>query len=738
MSNAYLCSAPSHRTHVRTPIAAGLQAVRSRQRGAISILMTTMAGLGVLGLTASGLLAMRGTQEQQLVVHTNTQAAARAWAGADLIQQYLSGLTPTQVAAIPSGALTLGGAQGIEAQVISNADAGGGVRRLQVNVIGRSVQTAVVVQAVYDIAPASSAPSTSAVVSLGTVNINSNLNLTGSVDVLGGTNAELMVNGTSTLSGSVTGIHRLCSADDMEIHSAISVNRVCTLGNLSVTGGATVAQDAEVKGNVTLSGNASITTVLANGNVTLSGGSARVGTVSTKGDIAVSGGSASITGQAKTEGNISWTSSAAASTLNANGNIAYSAPNNNTSLNARGNIALSGNGNVQTLNALGNATLSSNWDKGVVGNLRVGGNLTYTDKQRIQNGQVRGTLSRQPNTNSWDPTQNITRNASLVVDVPTVSVPVVSPSFKPPVTVDVFQLKDAANYVFEIESGTGKRKVTVRNVAGITNGTYYLGDYGHVWNVPELARGNKDYLCKAVNNSGICTAPALPYRTLCQGHSEYNGCFSYNTRTNTWSLNGETMAPGVAWFDGHLDTGNGTYINTFLATGNISTSGNLKIFSPNYAGYTPVCTNSRNTSPYSLSVDHRLSGLKPTDLCQDDGTYAPNAIGNTALMAGGVGPGGTYAGGNISLGAGNKIHGNVVAGNLLDTTGNTTVVGAVQVAYSRPSDSDNTTRWGGSTTIDLRNIPSTFTPGLIPCMGGTCDSSGTTTGGVRLRWTRYI
>jgi hypothetical protein len=524
----------------------------------------------------------------------------------------------------------------------------------------------------------------------------------------------------------------------MSITAAISVNRVCTLGNLTMGGSASVTGDAEVKGNVTLGGASSITTVLANGNVVLAGGSAQIGTINTKGDISVSGGSARITGTAATEGHIDWTSSASASTLNANGNIAYSASNNNTALNARGNVSLSGNGHVQTLNALGHTTLNSSWGKGVAGTMRVGGNLTYNEVQLINDGEVRGTLSREPNTASWAVKQNVTRNTSLVVDVPVVSVPVVNPVFKPSVSVDVFLLKDTANFVFEIEAGTGHRRVTVRNTHGIVDGTYYLGDYDRNHKIPELARGNKDYLCTELSNSGKCTQPALPYRTLCQGFSESNGCFSYNARTTQWTLNGQSMAPGVAWFDGDLSVSNGIYINTFLATGNIETSGSLKIFSPNYAGYTPVCTDSRSASPYGITVDYRLSGLKPSDLCSSDGTYAPNAIGNTALMAGGVNASGVYVGGDISLGASNAIYGNVIAGNILDTTGNTTVVGSVQVANLRSTA--GTTTWRGSTTIDLTNIPSTFTPGVLPCMGGTCTTGGNATGsaGTRIRWSRYL
>lgn len=387
---------------------------------------------------------------------------------------------------------------------------------------------------------------------------------------------------------------------------------------------------------------------------------------------------------------------------------------------------------MQTLNALGNAALNgTNFTTGVFGNLRVQGNLTFGNQVTINNGVVKGTLSR-----TLSASQNVTRNTSLVVAYTPVVLASLDPSIESAASVDVYLLKNAANYVFEIDS-SGKRKVTVRNVSGITDGSYFLGDYNYQWDVPSLARGNKDYLCTAVNSNGICTAPTVPYRTICQGQSEYNGCFSYVASSQTWTISGNSMAPGTAWFAGNLMLSNGTYLNTFLATGNESTSGNLKVFSPNYAGYTPVCTDARNASPYGILVNYRLSGLYPTDLCVA-GTYVPSALGNTALMAGGYSSPGVYSGGDISVGAANTIYGNVVAGGLLSTSGSTTIIGAVQVANLANSAGTGTTNWGGSTTIDLNNLPPTFTPGVVPCMttGGCGGTSGTPT--ARVRWSRFL
>ncbi|MDD2808175.1 hypothetical protein [Rhodoferax sp.] len=707
------------------------------QQGVVAVIMVSLLGIGALGMTASGLMSLKSAQPQQLMINTATQANRRAIEGAQIVQSYLNGLDASALTSLSTGNLNIVGATGITATVVSNTLMPNGRYRITVNITGRSVQTASVFQVVYEITPGGSGGGggTQQVVVTGTVNINSSLNLTGNITVLGNANANLMVTGNVDMQGSVSGVNILCATGNMNISSAISVNRVCSRGSVTLGGAANIANDISAMGDIFLSGGAaSAASVNTNSNVTISGGSATTSVVNAKGNVTVSGGSARVTSVLNSEGNVNWTSSRAANTINANGTVAYTAPNSSTIINSGSNVTLSGNGTVQTLNALGNVTLSgTNAGTGVFGNLRAQGNLTFGNKPTISNGQVKGTLSRTPAAN-----QNVARNTSLIVAYTPVSLATLNPSIESAALVDVYLLKDAANYVFEVDA-SGKRKVTVRNVSGITDGSYFLGNYAYKWDVVSLARGNNDYLCTEVNSSGTCTLPIEPYRTICQGYSASNGCFAYNSSTQTWTISGQSMAPGTAWFSGSLVVSNGTYINTFLSTGAISTSGSLKVFSPNYAGYTPVCTDSRGTSPYSISLDYRLSGLYPTDLCVS-GTYVPSALGNTALMAGGYSSLGTYSGGDISVGSSNAIYGNVVAGGLLGTSGNTTIVGAVQVANLANSSGTGTTNWGGRTTIDLSNLPTTFTPGVIPCMttGGCGGGGGSGTSTARVRWSRFL
>lgn len=346
---------------------------------------------------------------------------------------------------------------------------------------------------------------------------------------------------------------------------------------------------------------------------------------------------------------------------------------------------------------------------------------------------------------------NVTRDTSLAVSVPPVSVATLSPILMPSSSVDVYALKSSANYVFDIEAGTGYKRVTVKNVADITDGTYYLGNYPYVWNVPELARGNFDYLCTTVNASGVCTAPTLPYKTLCQGYSDSNTCFSYTPATKTWAINGTTMAPGLAWFEGSLNVGNGTYVNTFASSGSITTSGDAKVYAPNYVGYNSVCSQTSG-APGNVRGS-RLSGLVPSDVCNVPAVaavaatsttpaipatpavaYAAPAIGNVALVAGGF-VGGVFQGGDITLGSSNDVYGGVIAGNLLKTGGSTVVHGAVQSA-GQGSSSNKTTTWTGSTTIDLRNTASSYTPGGRPCMVNCNPVAGPANASIF--WTRYL
>ncbi|AUN96159.1 hypothetical protein C0099_15150 [Pseudazoarcus pumilus] len=706
--------------------------------------MVTLVGTGVLAATAVAINAIRGAQDQQLALHANTQAAARAWDGVELLRHYFAAIPDEDFDEFEACSeaspceLSISGVDYLSAAVVEYVEESEltSQRRVVANVTGSGADTTVSVQAIYEFVPPGGGGNENDGGDDGNppaplVKINSDLNLTGSINVLGGENANLVVDGNVSMSGSVSGINEICATGNLSIGSAIQVNRICSNANVTLTGAATSSL-VEATGDVTLSGGAAtnIGTVLANGDVTLSGGSANVGNVRTQGDVSVTGGNAVVSGTVDAQGDVVWSSGRSADTVNSNGDVRYGGDDGITTINARGDVTLTGGGNVRDVNAMANVFIQSYWGQGIRNRLLGGGALQYNNNGNVVgSGSVVGPVSPTPLASGI----NVSIDPGLVVDVPWVDVPDVRPVTVPENVVDVFALKSAANYVFEIEAATGKKRVTVRDVSGIDDGEYYLGNYN--------TGGYRDYLCTevvAAGNAWRCTEPALPTetRTICQGYSDYNTCFSYSSAQNRWTIAGQTMAPGLAWFDGNLTVSNGVYINTFLATGTISTAGGMKTYAPNYAGYQGVCTDNRSAQGMA-DIRTGLSGLYPTNLCVG-GTYEPSDLANVAFIAGGY-RSGTYEGGNIALGASNQVFGSVIAGGLLTTGGSTNVVGSIEIANMAGSASP--TNWSGSTTIDLRNLPDGFDPDpgcLVDCPQPEDPEDPGGSLPWQVFWTRYL
>ena len=306
-----------------------------------------------------------------------------------------------------------------------------------------------------------------------------------------------------------------------------------------------------------------------------------------------------------------------------------------------------------------------------------------------------------------------------------------------PVTATVekpyLQLQGYANYLFTRE-GTDT-KVLVKNVNGVDDGNYFLGDY------PTLSRGYKDFLCKAVDANNICTDPASPSeaRTICYGHTTSNDCLNYDDTTKTWLFNGKSFAPGVMWFEGNLELGNGTYYNTFLATGNLHTADALTSQAPNFAGFASTC---QLNYPTNKNTTGDFIGMYPVNLCDiTGGKMIYNAIGNLALAAGGTAPEATkYSGGNVDLGDSNSIGGTVLAGEHLTTNGSTTVRGYVSAtSQSGKGVAAGKNAIGGSTSILLDNLPAGYRPEQFPPMDVPDDTTNNGGKGLsKLVWARHI
>ncbi|OHX13769.1 hypothetical protein BI347_09790 [Chromobacterium sphagni] len=424
------------------------------------------------------------------------------------------------------------------------------------------------------------------------------------------------------------------------------------------------------------------------------------------------------------------------STLQSTGDIAINGPQTINTLHSNGNIELA-NGRYQTVKAVGNLTLRG--DAAIAQLARVNGNAQFLSSPGMdpavraaevkgdvkidmggarfgrldtegkveihQSGgmealQARGDLSIQgwgapisgaiaghANFNANNPDIRVIQDPKLQIKLE----PVPMLQIDRP-RIDAFDFKNEAHYRFEFDHG--RIQVMVRKVHGLDDGVYRLGLS------PDSQLPN--YLCRDTDNQGRCKSGA-PAQLICKGHAPQNDCFA-GSRPGQWRLDSRTMAPGILWFDGNLEVGNGVYHNSFIASGNIATSGQHSSYAVNYAGAIGICRN--NDFP----------ALYPEDDCRL-GVFKGKPIGNAVLLAGGY-AGGGYQGGDITLGASSQVHGNVWAGNMLFSGGSTTIHGYVTAARQGRAGAGQPHRWGASTTIDLRNLPESFQPGSQPDNGG--------------------
>lgn len=486
--------------------------------------------------------------------------------------------------------------------------------------------------------------------------------------------------------------------------NALLAATFCAKGNGGAPSGGGKPAAVNIKGNLDLGGKLDVlgdpnTKVVVDGKVTGSGSLSGINNLYATGDITLGGGNN--LDVLFSEGSINLSGSGIYSSVQAMKNVTLSGGVGVGSLTANGTVTIESN-TVTDLTALGNVTMNS---AAKVVNLKSGGNVLGNNSQISGQALVVGNYEERSNGSvasgkyggslispAWNTQINMSRQAGLTLNVtPLTAGTVSSPKF------DAYAYKSIANYVFErVGSDT---KVTVNNVNSISNGTYFLVGNG----------GNQDYLCTS-NSFSAASCPAK----ICAGYSDYNSCFSYSN--GKWTVAGTTMAPGVAWFKGDLETASGTYYNSWIATGNINTGGNNVTWAVNYAGYANVCTNSRFPS------------LAPSNFCKaGDSKLQSVPSGNIAFGSGGY-VGSVYSGGKIDLSASNDIYGSVLAGDILTTGGSTTVHGYVS-AGRLGSNTGNSTL-GASTKIDLRNLPSGFDPGSTDPVAAEPLSA-------TLLWSRY-
>lgn len=673
------------RIRLRPSFPFACHAAPARQQGVATILIILMISLAMTVAAIGVVYNLRGNQEIQVAAHASTQSQASAWAGVEVFRRYLYELSEdTDALAALSGNLDMAinsHAGTLSAEVVSVSVPAGTAATdtfdVTVNIRAQdtAAKSASVLQVMYRVAPylCNGGAELSS-----TLDFHRDLSMGGDITILtdSGDTSDFYVDGDVSLDSiSATGVDALYATGDIYIGSGAFVPELHSNGNITLVGGAYVGRAFAV-GSLTTTGNGRVVDIAyINNDVSLGGGSS--------GDI-------------NTLGAIEVTNWAGYGNLNAANSVTIGGgPIGN--IESRGDVSITAYTTVGEIRAEGNVSCpSTGW-------------TAYTS---IDAG---GTASGCPT--SADVRSGSTQAVSTMDEV--------QPFSMEPVRVDAWMLKSEANYIFEYD---GQIKITVSQVAGIPDGSYYLGDHSN---------GRKDYLCDEVNASGVCTSPAAPTYKICNSYSDYNDCFNYDTASGTWQVGGKNMAPGLVWFEGDLYLGNGQYYNSFIATGNLATANSHKTTAVNFAGYDVICDNQFPVNPST-----NFTGLAPTNFCDlANGVMRDNSVGNVALMAGGYNPnhGGNFEGGDISLGASTEIFGTVMAGDYLFTGGDSTIHGYISASGQGASRGGVQNTLGGSTTVDLQSLPSTFDPSLIPNMDSSVGSCGVSDGEVsRAFWTKYL
>lgn len=616
------------------------------QRGVATLLFILLTGLSLGALVFGAMFYVRGTQSQALTVHAQTQAQLKAWSGVEALRQYLFLAGADEAAALQVGqVVTLTGLEGVSAKVVSVAAKDGDCSSDGTRVGFSLVGSSGGANSLLSVVYCARGGGTS---SAGN----------GAPD----RSRPIVINGPLNLSGDL----RISRSDDEK---------------------STVVVNGSVSGNGSLNG---INTLIANGDVTLSG-STSIDNVSSAGSVDLSGSGNYTTVSALN--NITLTGGVVAGSLTANGRVSIQS-NSVTSITAIGSVSATAApiGSVKTQGSMTGSNTR------ISGAALVQGNYAESSDGSVASGQYGGALTKQ----SWNTKILMTRVSGLAVPI----TPLTFESIQIP-KIDAYTYRSAANYQFDRDS-SGKTVVTVSQVNGVPDGTYYL-----------VGNANKqDYLCKGTSYAaGNCPAK------ICEGYSDSNSCFDYSG--GTWSINGKTMAPGVVWFKGNLSAGVGTYYNSFIATGNIATAGANITKAVNYAG-----PGSANPRVEGVCVNTRFDTLYPLNYCTGTGgaTFVSNPPGNIVFAAGSA-EGSTYVGGRIDLTASNDVYGDVLAGDLIVTGGSTTVHGVVLA--TRQGSNVGNSGFGASTRIDLTGLPSTFHPGDDGLQGPATAASA------KLLWSRY-
>lgn len=680
-----------------------LRTSRRKQRGIATILVVALVGVALTAASVGIMHTVRSTQEKQVSVHASTHAQTGVWSGVEAMRRYLGMIDNDTLLALPES-LEIGLSEDnhygqITANDISITEMADGTYRVSANIVN-----------VHDAAKASSAVGVVFEVSDGcedcielsaALDFHDDLNVGGNIDlkVPEGASPTIHVDGNIQVHHvGITGLGELRATGSVSLNSGVEVNNIYSNEDVELTASAQ-AQQIFAGGKVTTGkhSNSGARVIQANKAVSL-GGSYRSDSVNTLETIITFTDNHGYF-YAKEDITVDTSGTQPISSVSTKGDVHITRPSAGVNqIVAEGTLRCPSPGWSLFTSISVNGGLDSDCAKAV---------------DQIGDGVTVGASN----------------NVMLMKKL--------EPFTIPKIVVNVWALKEHANYILEYDEDKGRTKVTVQNIHGQAEDVdYYIGDY-------PSPHPHKSYLCTEFNAEGSCAAPAVPHIAMCLGHSTQDSCITYDTTTQTWELNGTSAAPGIMWFKGNVKLDNGYNYTTVLATGNVETGGGFRGVSVNYAGYDEICLATGSKTGNQGTYNSRFGGQHPINLCDtSEGKYLPIPVGNIAIAAGGFDPekGGEYAGGNIDLASSNEVYGAVLAGGVLTTGGSTKVYGHVLAAVQGGRGlADN--KLGGSTLVDLTQGPDTYNPSIVPDMAPPCITGcepGDFPERSKLLWSRYL
>ncbi|SDS65021.1 hypothetical protein SAMN05216198_2433 [Halopseudomonas litoralis] len=703
-----------------------------RQRGIATVLTVVLLGLSLTSATLVGVSQLRSSQEMSVSLHAQTMAQKRAWLAAEAFQEYLELVVADPVTweafdqVVRTEQPQLEGLSGVVLTRTNYDDESlpdWVDLTLQIQATSAkesSAEATTTLEVVYRIRPPGQGEALEPEPNRQVILFRDGLNITGDLKVLTapGESYDITVDGEVNMGGlSAGGIDSIRSTRSIRFvgGSSTDLQEMHANCDVLVSNGNFTVQEVKATRNACLANTINSQLITANGSVEVTGGR--------HGDIRALANKPGGTAQCAA-GAQQWCS------LNPGFGVRTQPSPTIANIYSKGAVEFNSTATVGRVQAEGNLVIK-------------GCTPTWTS------ARYGGSFTNNPSC----------RRSASKSDQPVVLDPVPPVEVEPEVF-DANVYRTAANYIYSWVNGA--MRVKVQDVQGIVdwddpanpaevrrNGYFYrtaniLDPSNPYWTNRTVA----GYAC--INNNPPSRRDETAGECIARlGYANNDGTPLPEYRSGSWIFNGVNHAPGVVLVEGNMEIGNGTYTNTFIATGNlhVTTAGGA-VFALNYAGPDGITVEGHT----ALGVcRNSVYSFRPGKFCES--TYSHGAhggLGNYALMAGSCPLGNingcarsAYIGGDILVEK--TVFGVTKAGNLFSSSGQARLYGYVS-ALAQRSNANTVNKMGASTTINLRvpaEIAERYDPtgGLMPADGGG-NGGGTsveaTPGSAQLQWGRYL